>query len=231
MRRRRSRSTAAKWPSGPACAKLFAPIVANYKRYVNRLLGFYGWNLSMSQIIVVPPYLFQFPRFFNGEITLGAMTQSASAFGNIESGLSFFRNAYDSFASYRAAIIRLDGLITANEEGRALPEITTTPCVDGTVQLTDVEVRTPDGKQLVNPLDLRLEVGDTMVVTGAVGRRQDHTAAQPGRVVAVHVRHVDAAVRAERDHVPVADALRAAGQPARRRELSERRGRHRRRRR
>ena len=35
--------------------KLFAPIVANYKRYVNRLMGFYGWNLSMSQIIVVPP--------------------------------------------------------------------------------------------------------------------------------------------------------------------------------
>ena len=149
--------------------KLFAPIVANYKRYVNRLMGFYGWNLSMSQIIVVPPYLFQFPRFFAGEIPLGAMSQSASAFGNIEQGLSFFRNAYDSFASYRAAIIRLDGLMTANEEGRALPEITTTPCVDGTVQLTDIEVRTPDGKQLVSPLDLRLEVGDTMVVTGASG--------------------------------------------------------------
>jgi putative ATP-binding cassette transporter len=149
--------------------KLFAPIVANYKRYVNRLMGFYGWNLSMSQIIVVPPYLFQFPRFFAGEIPLGAMTQSASAFGQIESGLSFFRNAYDSFASYRAAIIRLDGLMKANEEGRALPEITTTPCVDGTVQLTDIEVRTPDGKQLVSPLDLRLEVGDTMVVTGVSG--------------------------------------------------------------
>jgi putative ATP-binding cassette transporter len=149
--------------------KLFAPIVANYKRYVNRLMGFYGWNLSMSQIIVVPPYLFQFPRFFSGEITLGAMTQSASAFGSIEDGLSFFRNAYDSFASYRAAIIRLHGLIVANEEGRALPTLTTTPCKDGTVELDDVEVRTPDGKQLIKPLDLRLEVGDTMVVTGASG--------------------------------------------------------------
>ncbi|MGZ5362626.1 MAG: ABC transporter ATP-binding protein/permease [Mycobacterium sp.] len=149
--------------------KLFAPIVANYKRWINRMMGFYGWNLSMSQIIVVPPYLFQFPRFFNGEITLGAMSQSASAFGNIEQGLSFFRNAYDAFAGYRASIIRLDGLMTANEEGRALPEITTTPCKDGTVQLENIEVRTPDGKQLVNPLDLRLGVGDTLVVTGASG--------------------------------------------------------------
>src|SRR6476646_571166 len=149
--------------------RLFAPVVDNYKRYVNRMMGFYGWNLSMSQIIVVAPYLLQFPRFLAGEIKLGAMTQSASAFGSIQDGLSFFRNAYDQFAGYRATIIRLHGLVVANEEGRALPEVRTLPCVDGTVQLHDVEVRTPDGKQLVKPLDMRLEVGDTLVVTGPSG--------------------------------------------------------------
>ena len=37
--------------------RLFAPVVANYKRYVNRMIGFYGWNLSMSQIIVPLPYM------------------------------------------------------------------------------------------------------------------------------------------------------------------------------
>lgn len=149
--------------------KLFDPVVSNYKRYVARSLGFNGWNWSMSQVIVPLPYLLQFPRFYNGEILLGAMNQSASAFGEIQAGLSWFRNAYDMFAGYRAAIIRLHGLVIANEEGRALPEITTTPCVDGTVQLTDIEVRTPDGKRLINPLDLRLEVGDTLVVTGPSG--------------------------------------------------------------
>ena len=149
--------------------RLFAPVVTNYKRYVNRSLAFNGWNRSLSQIIVVPPYVVQFPRFASGEITLGALTQSASAFGQIQNGLSFFRNAYDFFAGYRAAIIRLHGLVVANEEGRALPELTTTPCVDGTVQLDDVEVRTPDGKQLIKPLDMRLEIGDTLVVTGPSG--------------------------------------------------------------
>ncbi|MGX9792060.1 ABC transporter ATP-binding protein/permease [Mycobacterium sp. MMS18-G62] len=149
--------------------RLFAPVVSNYKRYLNRMVGFYGWNLSMSQIIVLPPYLLQFGRFFNGEITLGAMTQSASAFGSIQEGLSFFRNAYDQFAGYRAAIIRLHGLVIANEEGRALPEVTTKPCVDGTVQLDDIEVRTPDGNQLINPLDMHLEVGDALVITGPSG--------------------------------------------------------------
>jgi putative ATP-binding cassette transporter len=149
--------------------RLFAPVVSNYKRYVNRMMGFYGWNLSISQIIVPLPYLLQFPRFYAGEIKLGAMSQSASAFGSIQDGLSFFRNAYDQFAGYRAAIIRLHGLVEANEAGRALPEVTTLPCVDGTVQLDDIEVRTPDGKQLIKPLDLRLEIGDTLVITGASG--------------------------------------------------------------
>jgi putative ATP-binding cassette transporter len=123
----------------------------------------------MGQLIVPLPYLLQFPRFLNGDITLGAMSQTASAFNSIQTGLSWFRNAYDLFAGYRAAIIRLDGLVTANEEGRALPQITTMACVDGTVQLDDVEVRTPNGRQLIKPLDLRLEVGDTLVVTGSSG--------------------------------------------------------------
>ena len=118
---------------------------------------------------MVLPHVLQFPRFASGEITLGALNQSASAFSQIQNGLSFFRNAYDLFAGYRAAIIRLHGLVVANEEGRALPEVTTTPCVDGTVQLDDVEVRTPDGKQLIKPLDMRLEIGDTLVVTGPSG--------------------------------------------------------------
>jgi putative ATP-binding cassette transporter len=149
--------------------QLFSPIVSNYKRYLNRTIGFSGWNLSMSQIIVPLPYLLQFPRFLAGEIKLGAMTQSASAFGSIQDGLSFFRNAYDQFAGYRAAIIRLNGLVTANEEARALPELDMEGCGDGTVQLDDVEVRTPDGRQLVKPLDLYLEPGDTLVITGQSG--------------------------------------------------------------
>jgi putative ATP-binding cassette transporter len=147
----------------------FAAVVDNYKRYVNRMVGFYGWNLSLSQIIVPLPYLLQFPRFFAGQIKLGDMSQTASAFNNIQDGLSFFRNAYDQFAGYRAAIIRLDGLVVANQEGRDLPQLTTTPCRDGTVELDDVEVRTPDGKQLIKPLDMRLEIGDTLVVTGPSG--------------------------------------------------------------
>lgn len=147
----------------------FTPVVSNYKRYVNRMVGFYGWNLSLSQIIVPLPYLLQFPRFFAGEIRLGDMSQSASAFSSIQGGLSFFRNVYDQFAGYRAAIIRLHGLVVANEEGRALPHLDVADCTGQNVTLENVEVRTPDGTQLVDPVNLRLEPGECLMITGKSG--------------------------------------------------------------
>ena len=144
-------------------------IIANYRRFVRRTLGFTGWNLAMSQIIVPLPLVVQAPRLFKGEIDFGDMTQSSSAFSNISDSLSFFRNAYDQFANYRAAIIRLHGLVEANQLAREMPSLETLPSTDGSVQLDRVEVRTPSGSQLVDPLDLRLEPGDALVVTGRSG--------------------------------------------------------------
>ena len=147
----------------------FSAVIANYRRYVNRTVGFAGWNLVASQAINVLPFLLQAPRLFANQIQLGDVMQSATAFGEIEGSLSFFRNAYDSFASYRAAIIRLNGLVEANSRARELPVLTTAASAGGVVELDDVEVRTPAGDQLINPLDLRLEPGDSLVITGESG--------------------------------------------------------------
>ncbi len=119
------------------------------------------------------------------------MTQTASAFGAIQDGLSFFRNAYDLFAGYRAAIIRLDGLVIANEEGRALPQLDVAGSTDGTVaarrrrgahsgrHAADRPARPAPGA--------RRRAGDHR----RVGHRQDHAAAQPRPAVAVRLRHAD----------------------------------------
>ncbi|CAN5468411.1 ABC transporter ATP-binding protein/permease [soil metagenome] len=147
----------------------FRPVVSNYKKYVNRMTGFFGWNLSITQAQELIPYVVQFQRFYSGEITLGALGQTADAFRQILTGLSFFRNAYDNFAGYRAAIIRLHGLVVANDEGRELPTLTVAPSSEGTVELVDVEVRKPDGTQLISPIDLQLQAGETLAVTGVSG--------------------------------------------------------------
>ena len=147
----------------------YSGVVDNYKGWINRMVGFLGFNLVASQAINPIPLIVQAPRLFAQEMTLGDVMQSSSAFSQIFNGLSFFRNAYDYFASYRAAIIRLHGLIDANEKARDLPEMSRDGCPDGTVTLDDVEVRSPDGTQLIKPLDLHLDPGDSLVITGPSG--------------------------------------------------------------
>ncbi|MFZ0903670.1 MAG: ABC transporter ATP-binding protein/permease, partial [Mycobacterium sp.] len=147
----------------------FRPIIDNYLLYVNRTVGWFGFNTSMSQLIVPLPWVLQAPRLFAGQIKFGAVTQTERAFSNICDGLSFFRNYYDQFASYRAAIIRLHGLVVADEKARDLPELLVRPSADGAVDIEGVEVRTPDGDQLIDTLDLHLSEGDAMVITGPSG--------------------------------------------------------------
>ena len=123
----------------------------------------------MNQIVDPLPTLVQAPRLLNGQIPFGDLTQSSSAFVRVQGSLSYFRSVYDAFAGYRAAILRLDGLITVNESARELPSLTALPSSDGAVVLDDVEVRTPAGVRLVDPLDMRLDPGESLVIIGSSG--------------------------------------------------------------
>ena len=72
-------------------------------------------------------------------------------------------------------------------------------------------MRTPDGDQLIDPLDLRLEPGDTLVVTGQSGGGKTTLL----RSLAELWPYASGTLRcpggAQRDDVPVADAVCAAG--------------------
>ena len=144
-------------------------VMDNYGNWRNRMVLFTGWNLSMSQAIDPLPFIVQAPRLFVGQISLGDIFQSATAFHTIHNSLSFFRDAYDSFASYRAAIIRLDGLIDENTLARTFTQVTTTASGDGALDVDGVGVRTPDGGHLIRDLDLRLEAGDALLISGPSG--------------------------------------------------------------
>lgn len=146
----------------------FASVIANAWQIVFRTLKFNGFNLGVSQVAVVFPIVLQAPRFFAGTITLGDITQSAQAFGQVSDALSFFRQSYDVFAVYRASLIRLDGLMDADERSRRLPSIRTQGR-DRVVDLDRVSVRTPDGRLLIDDLDLHLVPGEALLVKGSSG--------------------------------------------------------------
>ena len=66
-------------------------------------------------------------------------------------------------------MIRLDGLVEENSRARTFSQVTTTSSADGSLEVEGVEVRTPDGEQLVRSLDLHLDRGDTLLISGPSG--------------------------------------------------------------
>lgn len=146
-----------------------AEVMDNYRHWLTRMVVFAGWNVSVSQVINPLPYIVQAPRLFSRQISFGDVMQSATAFGMIHDSLSFFRNAYDEFAGYRAAVIRLDGLRQENSRARAFTQVKTATAKDGALEVDGVEVRTPDGEHLVNALDFRLDSGESLLISGPSG--------------------------------------------------------------
>jgi putative ATP-binding cassette transporter len=145
----------------------FGDVIANAWALVFRNLKFQGFNAVVTQISVPFAYLIQAPRYFSGQITFGDIYQTADAFGQVQSALSFFRNAYDEFASYRAVLNRLTGLMDADEAARALPAADVEDADD--LQIRDLTVRRPDERVLVDDLDLDVAAGASLLVTGPSG--------------------------------------------------------------
>ncbi len=142
-------------------------MIDNAWAIVFRSLKFQGFNLVVTQFSQIIPLVIQAPRYFAGALTLGDVQQTATAFGQVDDALSFFRMAYDDFASYRAVLIRLNGLLDADAEARALPTVGLEEG-DG-LEVRDLTVRLPDDRVLVDDLDLRLTPGDGLLVMGPSG--------------------------------------------------------------
>ncbi len=133
-----------------------------------RSLKFQGFNLVVSQITTVFPVIVQAPRLFARQITLGDVMQTAQAFGQVEGSLSYFRNAYDSFAGYRAVLERLSGFLDAIDAADSLGGARRETIPLG-LRVTGLGVTHRSGEALVSDLDLTLAPGATLLIRGPSG--------------------------------------------------------------
>jgi putative ATP-binding cassette transporter len=152
---------------GAILGSRFGDVISNSWALVFRNLKFQGFNLVVTQISAVFSLLIQAPRYFSGQITFGDVYQTGDAFSQVHDALSFFRNAYDQFASYRAVLDRLTGLMDANSAARDLPKADVEDGED--LQIRDLTVRRPDERVLVDDLDLEAAAGTSLLVTGPSG--------------------------------------------------------------
>lgn len=146
----------------------FSALIGNVWAMVYRSLKFDGFNLVVSQVAVVFPFILQAPRFFSGAIKLGDVMQTSQAFGQVQDSLSFFRTSYDTFAQYRATLDRLTGFLDANQQARELPKVDTHEAADG-LRIEGLDVLRPDGHRLLADLALELMPGQALLIKGPSG--------------------------------------------------------------
>lgn len=146
----------------------FAQVIGNAWAIVYRSLKFLGFNFSVTQAAVVFPLIIQAQRFFSKQISLGDLMQTSQAFGRLQDNLSFFRNAYDDFATYRATLNRLSGFTRAIEDAHALPE-PELRSEGGRLALEGLTVKTPGGDLLLDKLQMEVQPGKPLLIRGPSG--------------------------------------------------------------
>ncbi|MGC7590689.1 ABC transporter ATP-binding protein/permease [Bisgaard Taxon 46] len=148
--------------------KQFDKVIDNLWGIVFRTLKLSGFNLIVSQVSVVFPFIIQAVRYFNNQISLGDLIQTSDAFGRVQSALSFFRNSYDEFTAYRAVLNRLTGFHTAIQEANQQSDLRIEDS-ETDIRFDKLTVSTPDGKTLIKDLDLHLPAGSSLLIQGNSG--------------------------------------------------------------
>jgi putative ATP-binding cassette transporter len=152
----------------------FASVVDNWWAIMKRqkLLTFF--TVGYSQAAVVFPFVVGAPRYFSGAIQLGGLVQISNAFGQVQGALSWFIEAYTTFASWKATVDRLTGfrkaIFLAQEESRAGtgPTVAVDAAIDD-LELRDLELGLPTGRVLLSEIDANIERGEHVLIKGPSG--------------------------------------------------------------
>ena len=148
----------------------FALVIGNFWGLMKRtkLLNFYV--NGYAQIAIIVPVLMCAPQYFNGTMQLGGFMQTISAFGRVQDALSYFVESYDSIAQYVAVIRRLGGFAGHMEEAEALaPSFDFTQNTSNALQLWQMDIALPDGRQLAEKLSIAVPAGKRLLISGGSG--------------------------------------------------------------
>ncbi len=139
-----------------------------------KLLNWYTY--SYTQLAIVFPYLVSAPRYFSHEFELGGLMQTASAFDEVQTALSFIVNAYaDSTAGIAQWQSVVQRLITFEDRLRAIGTAASEPQSialahqgDG-VEVRDVFLDLPQGGRLLSDVNLEVRPQGSLLITGPTG--------------------------------------------------------------
>jgi putative ATP-binding cassette transporter len=151
--------------------KRFRALIGNWRDLMNRLKLLNALVYGYRQLTVIFPYVVAAPRYFSGAIPLGGLTQTANAFGQVQSAMSWFVNNYAALAAWSATVERLATFHRAIADARAAAGggVRAAAAGGNALELRDVNLLLPGGTPLVAHQDLRLLPGVSTLIGGRSG--------------------------------------------------------------
>jgi vitamin B12/bleomycin/antimicrobial peptide transport system ATP-binding/permease protein len=147
----------------------YADVFANGWRVLITEVQLAFYQVSYGQIAVIFPYVVTAPAYFSGITTFGIMMQTVSAFGQVQSAMSYFVDNYTSLAELRAIMDRLKGFQMATDD-KPPTAIDVVPEPDRTTVTADhLSLDLPTGEPLAGDIDFILAKGHSTLVTGQSG--------------------------------------------------------------
>ena len=150
----------------------FASVVRNWWDIMRQQKRLTWFTSGYGQAAIIFPILVAAPRYFRGEIPLGALMQTSQAFGQVQDSLSFIITSYTDIAEWRAVVLRLLGF------ERALARVRAEAAVEGvrhgtgaagTLSLDRVNLALPGGRSLMEDVSFDIQPGDTTLISGPSG--------------------------------------------------------------
>jgi putative ATP-binding cassette transporter len=150
----------------------FAAVIGNWWQLMLKQKQLGWFTTFYGQLAIIFPYIVVSPRFFSGQIPLGQIFQTASAFGQVQGALSWFISAYTQFAAWKATCDRLIGFSAAldqvREEAARVPgDRVTAP--DESLSIENLALGLPQGSTLLESTSLKLKPDENVLVSGPSG--------------------------------------------------------------
>src|SRR5262249_5662554 len=118
----------------------------------------------------IVPLLVAAPAFFAGRMTLGAVTETQFAYGQVSGALSWFVDAYQEIAAWRASIERLatfaETLEATRAELAAGDGIRVETGAADALELVQLELDQADGTALASSLNVAIHHGERVAILG-----------------------------------------------------------------
>jgi putative ATP-binding cassette transporter len=151
----------------------FHNVITNWWELITKQRNLTLLTSGIGQANGIVPLLVAAPAFFAGRMTLGGVTQTGIAYGQVSGALSWFVDAYQEIAAWRASIERLATFQEKLEETRSeiarADGIKVVPIEEPALRLVDVTLAEPDGAILAADLRGQVGAGERVAILGPPG--------------------------------------------------------------